>query len=143
MEVNAEFKILHLLPCRGRPRNLNKIILTLYKIVRSILCPLNTFSLGKCFKKIVNMLKPNVANILLFNFCEQKFVQYGPITIAINCNGLFLFIFEEKWPNDDSGPKSAPNNDSLWMRRLFNVCVRVFCAQMRSFFLFTYPPKSK
>ena len=25
MEVNAEFKILNLLPCRGRPRNVNKI----------------------------------------------------------------------------------------------------------------------
>ena len=28
------------------------------------------------------LLKPNVANILLFNFCEQKFVQHGPIMIA-------------------------------------------------------------
>ena len=25
MKVNAEFKILNLLPCRGRPRNFNKI----------------------------------------------------------------------------------------------------------------------
>ena len=38
--------------------------------------------------------KPSVANILLFNFCEQKFVQRGPITIAIDCNGLSLLIFE-------------------------------------------------
>ena len=30
------------------------------------------------------------------NFCEQKFVQYGLITIAIDCNGLSLFVFEEK-----------------------------------------------
>ena len=34
-----------------------------------------------------------VADILLFNFCEQKFVQLGPITIAIDCNGLYLLIF--------------------------------------------------
>ena len=34
------------------------------------------------------LLKPNVANILLFNFCEQKFIQHGPITIAIDCKGL-------------------------------------------------------
>ena len=27
----------------------------------------------------VVLLKPNVANILLFNFCERKFVQNGPI----------------------------------------------------------------
>ena len=42
------------------------------------------------------LLKSNVANILFFNFCEQKFVQYGPVTIAIDCNGLSLLIFEEK-----------------------------------------------
>ena len=74
------------------------------------------------------LLKPNVTNILLFNFCEQKFVQHDPITIAIDCNGLSLLIFEEKWSNYDSGPKFAPNSDSFWVRRLFNVCVQVFCA---------------
>ena len=42
------------------------------------------------------LLKSNVANILLFNFCEQKFIQHGPTTIAIDCNGLSLLIFEEK-----------------------------------------------
>ena len=42
------------------------------------------------------LLKPNVANILFLNFCEQKFVQHGPITIAIDCNGLVLLIFEKK-----------------------------------------------
>ena len=60
-------------------------------------------------------------------FGEQKFVQHGPITIAIDCNGLSLFIFDEKWPNYSSGPKSALNSDSFWVRGLFNVCVRVFC----------------
>ena len=59
------------------------------------------------------------------NFCEQKFVQHGPVTIAIDCNGLSLFIFEEKWSN--YGPKSSPSCYSSWFRRLFNVCVRVFC----------------
>ena len=42
------------------------------------------------------LLKANVANILLFNFCEQKFVQHDPITIAIDCNDLCLLIFKEK-----------------------------------------------
>ena len=60
------------------------------------------------------LLKPNVSNILHFNICEQKFVQHGPLTIAIDCNGLSLLIFEEKWLNYDSGPKSAPNSDSFW-----------------------------
>ena len=74
------------------------------------------------------LLKTNVANILLFNFCEQKFVQHGPITIAIDCNELSLLIFKEKLPNYAFGPKSAPNSDSFWVRWLFNVCVCVFCA---------------
>ena len=57
------------------------------------------------------LLKSNVVNILLFNFCEQKLVQHGPVTIAIDCNGLSLLIFEEKWPNYASRPKFVPNND--------------------------------
>ena len=57
------------------------------------------------------------------NFCEQKYVQRGLITIAIGCIGLFLLIVEEKWPNYASGPKFAPNSDSFWVRRFFNVCV--------------------
>ena len=59
------------------------------------------------------LFKPNVANILLFNLCEQKFIQHGPITIAIDCNGLSLLFFKEKCPNYASGPKSAPNSDSF------------------------------
>ena len=42
-----------------------------------------------CVARSAVLLKPNVANILLLNFCEQKFVQHGPITIAIDCNGHF------------------------------------------------------
>ena len=54
------------------------------------------------------LLKPNVANILLFNFCAQKFVQHGSITIAI---------------------ASGPNPHHTVTRfRLFNVYQRVFCA---------------
>ena len=89
------------------------------------------------------LLKPNVANILLFNFCEQKFIQHGPIAIAIACIGLSLLIFEEKCSDYASGPKSTPNSDLFRMRRLFNVCVRFFVPQMRQFCLFTYSPRSK
>ena len=85
----------------------------------------------------------NVVNILFFNFCKQKFVQHGPITIAIDCNDLFLLIFEENWPNYASGPKSAPNSDSFWVRRLFNVCVRVFCARNGAILLVYIPAKIK
>ena len=63
-----------------------------------------------CVARSAVLLKPNVANILLFNFCELKFIQHGPITIAIDCNGLSLLIFEEQWPNYASGSKSAPNS---------------------------------
>ena len=65
-----------------------------------------------CVARSAVLLKPNVANIFLFNFCEQKFVQHGAITIAIDCNGLFPLIFEEKWPNYAS--RSAPNTDQTF-----------------------------
>ena len=38
-----------------------------------------------CVAHSAVLLKPNVGNILLFNFCEQKFVKHGAITIAIDC----------------------------------------------------------
>ena len=50
-----------------------------------------------CVARSGGLLKPNIANILLFNFCKQKFVQRGPITIAIDCNGLSL-------PSKKNGP---------------------------------------
>ena len=68
-------------------------------------------------------------------FCEQKFVQRGPITIAIDCNG---FIFEEKWPNYASGRKFEPNSDSFWVRKLFNVCVPTRSLQFLSTFSTVY-----
>ena len=96
-----------------------------------------------CMVRSGVLLKSNVANILLCNFCEQKFVQNGPITTAIDCNFLSLLIFEEKWPNYASGPKYAPNSDSFWVRRLFNVCVRVFYAPNATILLVYKPAKIK
>ena len=52
------------------------------------------FSFG-CVARSGVLLKPNVANILLFKFCEQKFIQHGLITIVIDYNGHSLLIFEE------------------------------------------------
>ena len=89
------------------------------------------------------LLKPNVVNILRFNFCKQKFVQHGPITIAIDCNYLSLLIVEDKWPNYASGPKSAPNSDLFWVPRLFNVCVWVFCCPTVTILLVYIPAKLK
>ena len=83
------------------------------------------------------LLKPNVANILLLNFCEQKFVQHGLITIAIDCSGFYLLICEEKLPN------YALNSNSFWVRRLFNVCVWDFCATNATILLIYIPAKIK
>ena len=96
-----------------------------------------------CVARSVVLLKANVANIFLLNFCEQKFVQHGPITIAIDCNGLSLLIFEEKLPNYASVPKSVPNSDSFWVRRLFNVWERVFCAPNATILLVYIPANLK
>ena len=56
---------------------------------------------------------------------------------------LSLLIFEEKWPNYASGPKSAPNSDSIWVRGLFNVCVWVFCAKNATILLVYIAAKIK
>ena len=60
--------------------------------------------------------------------------QHDPITIAIDCNGLSLLIFEEKWPDIASGPKSAP-----WIGCVgFSMYACGFSVlQMRQFCLFT------
>ena len=89
------------------------------------------------------LLKPNVTNSLLFNFGEQKFFQHGPITLAINCNSLSLLIFGGKWLNYASGPKSAPNSDSLYLGRLCNACVLVYCCPNATILLAYIPAKIK
>ena len=83
--------------------------------------PQNIESSFGCVAHSAVLLQSNVANILLFNFWEQKFVQHGPIAIATDCNSLSLLIFEEKWPNYASRPKFAPNSDSFWVHRLSKV----------------------
>ena len=57
------------------------------------------------------------------------------ITISIDCNGLSLLSFEEKWLNYASGLKSAITSDSFG-------CV-VFCAPNSTIFLVYIPAKSK
>ena len=47
------------------------------------------------------------------------------------------------WPNYACGPKSEPNSDSFWVRRLCNVCMQVFSAPNAQFCLFTYMPRLK
>ena len=74
-----------------------------------------------CVARSAVLLKLNVANIILFNFCEQKFVQHSLITIVINCNGHSLLIFEDIWHS------------------CANVGVRVFCAPNATI-LFVYIP---
>ena len=60
-----------------------------------------------------------------------------------NINDFDDDIVEEKWPSYASGPKSASNSDSDWMRRLFNVSVRVFCDPNAKILLVHIPAKIK
>ena len=85
-----------------------------------------TSSVASTVARSAVLLKPIVANILVFNFCEQKFVQHGRITIVIDCNDLFLLIFKENC--SITALDQNPHSDSFWVRRIFNVCVRVFSA---------------
>ena len=43
------------------------------------------------------MTLTNTLSFLLCSLCAE--ICSCPITIAIDCNGLSLLIFEEKWPN--------------------------------------------
>ena len=86
-----------------------------------------------CVARSVVLLKSNVADYLLFNFCEQKFVQHGPITIAVDCNGPSLLIFEEKWPKIRTKQCVGFLIYGCWssVPQMWQIC------------LFTYPPRSK
>ena len=72
------------------------------------------------------LLKSNVVYVILFNFWKEKF---GTVTLFIDRNGSSLLIFEEKWPNDATVPKSTPNSNPLWVHRLLNVDVWILWAQ--------------
>ena len=45
-----------------------------------------------CVARSAVLLKPHVANILLFNFCEHKFVQHGPIRSPLTEQPLFAYF---------------------------------------------------
>ena len=79
-------------------------------------------------------LKPNVANILLFNFCEQKFVQHGLIKIAIDCkNGPIMPL--------DQNPHQTVTR--FWCSGFSIYACGFSVPQMQQFCLLTYPPRSK
>ena len=92
------------------------------------------------------LLKSNVVHVILFNFWKHKFVEHGTVTLAIDRNGGFLIIFEEKWSNDATIPKSAPNSHSLCVHRLLNDDVWIFWApigQLCLLTLFTVCPNNR
>ena len=78
------------------------------------------------------LLKPNVANILLFYFCEQKFVQHASIMIAIENGQIMPLNLNPHQIVADFGCVDF-SMYACW----FSV------ARMRQFCLFTYPPRSK
>ena len=71
-------------------------------------------------------LKQNVFHVMLFNFWRKKFVEHVIVTLAIDRNDGSLLIFEEKWLNDATVRKSAPNSHSLRVQRLLNDDVSIF-----------------
>ena len=78
-----------------------------------------------------------------FNFCEQKFVQHGPIMIAIDYNGLSLRIVEEKWPNYASGQNPHKTVTRFGCFGFSMYACGFSVPQMLQFCLFTYLPRSK
>ena len=65
---------------------------------------------------------PFMANILYGIGNEQ---QQHWASLAIDRNSDSLIILKEKWPNDATVPKSAPNSHSLWVHWLLNDDVRI------------------
>ena len=99
-----------------------------------------------CVARSAVLLKWNVSNtrILLFNFCEQKFFQHGPITIAVDCNTTFPCSFSRKngpiMPLDQNPPQTVTRFGCVG----FSMHACGFSVpQMRQFCLFTYSPRSK
>ena len=78
-----------------------------------------------------NALKKTAEYFLkFFLFKAQSFrlmMEINFIQIAASAGHVVAYTIEEKWRNYASGPKSTPNSDSFWVRRFFNVSVRVFC----------------
>ena len=89
------------------------------------------------------MLPLSSSSIFVNQNSFNKGHQHCPITIAIDCNGHSLHIFEKKWPNYASAPKSALYTDLFWVRRLFNVCVRFSCTSNVTILVVYIPVKIK
>ena len=81
-----------------------------------------------CVTSGIVLLKHNVVHVILFNFWKPKFVKYWTVMLAIDRNGISLLIFEEKWPNNATVPKSAPNSHSLWAHQFLSDEVWIFRA---------------
>ena len=77
-------------------------------------------------------------------FCEQKFVQHGPITINIDCNDLYLLIFEEKMAQVWFGTKNRTKQWFVLGASVFQcVCVRVVFAPNATTLLVYMPTKAQ
>ena len=79
--------------------------------------------------------------IIFYSF-RRRLTQQQCINEPNSIFGLKLHQGPERkeiWPNYASGPKSATNSDSFWVHRLFNVCVRVFCAPHATILLVYIP----
>ena len=100
----------------------------------------NDISSAAIFENRTQNIECNSANILFLNFCEQKFVQHNPITIAIDCNGLSLLIFEENGPIMPLDQNPHQNVIRFGCVDFSMYACRCSVPPMRPFCLFTYPP---
>ena len=94
-----------------------------------------------CVARSAILLKPNVANIILFNFCKQKFIQHGPITMTITVSSwLFSKINGPIMPLDQNQHQTVTRFGSVG----FSMYACGFSVpQMWQFCLLTYPQRSK
>ena len=85
-----------------------------------------------CVERSAVLLKPNFANILLVNFCEQKFVQHDPIMLIIVCKPITPL---------DKNPHQTVTCFGCGGISMYAYGFSV--PQTRQFCLLTYPPRSK
>src|ERR1044071_5460354 len=89
------------------------------------------------------LLKPNVANILLFNFREQKVVQHGAIALTIDSKSRSSLIFEKNGPMMPLDQNPHQTVTRCGCIGFSSTACGFSVPQIRQFCLFTYPLRWK
>ena len=94
-----------------------------------------------CVARSAVLLKPNVANILLFNFCEQKFGQHEPIAIALTVTASPCSFSKKNSPIMPLDQDLHQTVGRLGCVGFSMYTRKFFVPQMRQFCLFAYQIK--